>query len=405
MNEHESGNLRIEGALVVQRGQRILLGAACAEDAVRHAEVDKFEAHTNPDGYQRAPSDKRIRDVAAYYIGTDDGGLPTLMPNPILVNIREDDLDQVTIRATSAHSDAYSMAMESGGNWIGSGYIEIPRELCLWVYDGQHRVGGFREAAARLADFPMLLSITLGLPRQSEMREFHDVNTNAKSVPTDLAWQLLRNMAAHDPEFAEQLQASGRDWTNRGIDVVEELLKLNGPWESSIQLPNQKKERGDRLTITQAQFVRSLRPVMDMPLLASADDRTVASIINAYWAGIAHVLPEPFVSANSPKDYVIQKGPGAMAFHRVLPEVIEVARSRARGLGDPATYADVLERLPALRGEVYDDEGVPNEVSGADFWLSGPAGVASQFTGDSGRRRLMVRIRALLPKPTVEVSL
>ena len=405
MNEFESGNVRVEGSLVVQHGQPILLGAACVEDAVRHAGVDMFEAHTNPDGYQRVPSPVRIRQAAEYYAGTERGGLPALMPNPILVNIRKEDLDQVVVKATSANHEAYSMAMEDDSNWIGSGYIEFPRELCLWVYDGQHRVGGFKKEAALLADFPMLLSITLGLSRQDEMREFYDVNTYAKSVSTDLAWQLLRNMAAQNPEFAEQLQARGKDWTNRGIDVVDELLKLNGPWKSSIQFPNQPKERGDRLTITQAQFVRSLRPVLDMPLLANADDSTLASVINAYWSGIAHVLPEPFVSANSPKDYVIQKGPGAMAFHRVLPEVIEVARSWGRRLGDPATYADVLEHLPELRGEVYDDEGVPNDVSGADFWLSGPAGVASQFTGDSGRRRLMVRIRALLPKPTMEVSL
>jgi hypothetical protein len=38
------------------------------------------------------------------------------------------------------------------------------------------------------------------------MTEFYEVNTNAKSVPTDLAWELLRQRAEEDPEFAAMLE-------------------------------------------------------------------------------------------------------------------------------------------------------------------------------------------------------
>jgi hypothetical protein len=127
----------------------------------------------------------------------------------------------------------------------------------------------------------------------------------------------------------------GKDWVTRGIAVVEELVNLPGPWNDRIQAPNQKLRRTDGLTIPQAQFVRSLRPVLDMPLMARADPAKMAELINAYWQGIATVLPEPFLPGTNPKEYAIQKGQGAVALHRVLPQAIEIVRSRGESLDDP----------------------------------------------------------------------
>lgn len=45
------------------------------------------------------------------------------------------------------------------------------------------------------------------------------------------------------------------------------------------------------------------------------------------------------------------------------------------------------------------------EVSGADFWKAGPEGVASQWTGDAGRKRLAVRIQTVIPRPVDEINL
>jgi hypothetical protein len=126
------------------------------------------------------------------------------------------------------------------------------------------------------------LAISLGLDEVEEMTEFYEVNTNAKSVRTDLAWQLLKEMADEDPELAERLEMEGKDWGTRGIAVVEELVKLNGPWNDRIQAPTQKLRRSDGLTIPQAQFVRSLRPVLDMPLMAKADPAKIAELLKAY---------------------------------------------------------------------------------------------------------------------------
>lgn len=180
--------------------------------------------------------------------------------------------------------------------------------------------------------------------------------------------------------------------------MAEELEALGGVWKGRIQAPNQKGKRSDNLTIPQAGFVRSLRPLLDMPLMTKAEPVKIAQVLNAYWTGIAQVLPEPFDLANNPKDYAIQKGQGTIALHRVLPQIIEVLRAHGKSLADAGAYAEAMQDLPNLTGEIITMEG-PEPVTGADFWLSGPQGAASQFSGDAGRKRLSVMIRALLPRP------
>ena len=82
----------------------------------------------------------------------------------------------------------------------------------------------------------------------------------------------------------------------------------------------------------------------------------------------------------------------------MLPQVIEVVRAQGHSLADPDVYADVIKDLPQLTGEIVTENG-PVPVSGAEYWLSGPRGVASQFSGGAGRKRLSVHIRALLHRP------
>lgn len=388
------GTIRLEGTVVVQDGRPMLLTAMRAEDLGRHKRVDVYDPSTKK-GYQRVAQTARVNSVARYY-GEKRGG----MPNPLLVNIREEDFSKLTV-VINGDEDGFEEARDHDGDWIGLGYIEIPEDMPVWVYDGQHRADGLSVVLTDYAGFegfPVPLSINLGLTEVEEMAEFYEVNTNAKSVRTDLAWSLLKSMADEDPELAERLELEGHDWITRGLSVIEELEALGGIWAERIQAPNQKGKRSDRLTIPQAGFVRSLRPLLDMPLMAKAEPAKIAQLLEAYWQGIAEVLPEPFDAANNPKDYAIQKGQGTIALHRVLPQVIEVIRARGQSLADSKAYAEVMKDLPKLTGEIITADG-PSPVTGADFWLSGSDGAASQFSGDAGRKRLSVHIRTLLPSP------
>lgn len=398
--EAEIETTRLKGCIVVQRGQMMFVGAMEAGTVVRQCRIDTFDPTTNK-GYQRERMGARVRAAAHYYA---QGGR---FPNPLLANIRTEDFHRVRL-GTDEDRDGINEAVHSKGDWIGSGWVDLPVDVPLWLYDGQHREGGLDDlvsASPGFRTFPVPVSITLGLDDSAEMNEFYQVNTNAKPVKTDLAWELLRQRAAADPDLRHLLDEKGQEWIIKGQEVVEELVELEGPWREAIQRPNQRRTRADRITIPQAQFVRSLKPVLDMPLLAKGEASTIAKIVDAYWKGIATVLPEPFDPGNSPKNWVIQKGPGAIALHRVLPQVIEVMRARGAGLAEVDGYAQVMARLPTLTGQSMTEDGETKDVTGADFWKSGSEGVASTFTGDAGRKRLAVMIQVLLPRPSSELRL
>jgi len=390
--------VQIAGALCVQRGTRMLQAFTDAITVAEHQEVDIFNPDTG-EGYQRAPVTARVRKAARYY--DEKRGR---MPNPLLVNIRKVDMDeQRVVVVVDSDQAGYENAVLEGGNWIGTGRIEFTGDVCLWIYDGQHRAGGLNQLLDQQEeweDFPVPLSLTLGLEQAEEMREFYEVNTNAASVKTDLAWELLTKMAEEDPELREMLAAEDKDWITRAYAVVDALEEFDGPWQGRFKEANRRKSRGDGVTIPKPQFARSLKPVLDMPSLKRADAATIATVINAYWSGIRQVMPEPF---DEPQDYVVQKGNGAVALNRVLPQVIEVVRSKGGRLGQPDAYADVMQELPTLEGESVDNNGQRVTSSGADFWLVGS--VASGFSGDAGRRRLSLLIQSRLPSAADTIQL
>lgn len=389
--------VRLYGALCVQRGTPMLQAYANPRLLTEQGSIDVHDPETET-GYQRKLVTVRVGQTAEYY---RTGGR---MPNPLLINIRDEDFDQVTVivEGDDKETHAYNEAIENEGNWVGHGYIEFGNDVTLWVYDGQHRRAGLTrliEKVAEFDDFPTPISVTLGLPVAEEMTEFYQVNTNAKNVSTSLAYTLLAKLAENDPTVHEALTSADKDWITRGQAVMKHLESLDGPWKGRFQPANVRKRRGDGMIMPMPQFVRSLKPVLDMPLLKRADEKTIAEIINAYWLGIAEVLPEPF---EHPEDFVVQKGQGTIAMHRVLPQVIEVVRSRAEKLGNPHAYADVMINLPLLNGPAVVD-GQQVNVDGAEFWRVGS--VASGFSGDAGRRRLGQLIQHLLPKPSDTIQL
>lgn len=394
-----SNGTRLYGALCVQRGTPMLQSYATAQEISDHTRTDEYDPQTDS-GYQRSLVTSRIAQTADYYDAKHGR-----MPNPLLLNIREEDFDQVKVEVDggpNAH-DGYQSAIESEGNWIGTGYIEFSNDLELWVYDGQHRKAGLErllDRATGFDDFPVPVSVTLGLSTDDEMKEFYEVNTNAKSVKVDLVFQLLSKMAENDPEMQDMLAVADKDWIVRGNAVTKKLEEMDGPWKNRFQSANERKRKGDGVVMPIAQFIRSLKPVLDMPLLKRADADTIAGVLNAYWKGIAQVLPEPF--EGNPEDYAIQKGQGTIALHRVLPQVIEVVRADGDKLGEPTSYAKVLVDLPKLSGMAVED-GAQVMRSGAEFWQVG--GVASGFSGDAGRRRLALLIQSLLPTPSDTLTL
>jgi DGQHR domain-containing protein len=389
--DHQPRQSHLHGALCVQRGTPILQGFAPISMIVRQAAIDTYDPHTGQ-GYQRSLNAARIPAMASYY---ELGGR---MVNSIMMNIRDGDVKDVFVTASDGDQEAYRQAIAEGGNWMGVGTLELADHVRLWVYDGQHR----RAALAYLlkhyeedfADFPIPVGITLGLPADQETREFYEVNTNVVNVQTDLAWTLLAGLASHDADLRTSLETSGKGWITRGAAVVAALVQLEGPWHDRFQLANSRKRKGDGVTIRKAQFVRSLRPVLEAPVFKCASAEDVATVINSYWVGISRVLPEPF--AGDPSEYVIQKGVGVSTLHQILPQAVEIVRSRGHKLADPDAYADVMLGLKKLAGHaIINGKQVPCE--GAKFWHSQSA--ATGFSGNTGRYRLTQLLQAIMPSP------
>ena len=127
--------VRIKGALAVQRGIPILVGFAAAEDIVEHTGVDRFDPSTNS-GYQREP---RRRGSVGPPSTSGGGGR---MPNPILVNIREEDFkktgDVLTSkdRASSTTPRKYLKLKTTGSVRPRSSSPGV--RIRSGSYDGQH---------------------------------------------------------------------------------------------------------------------------------------------------------------------------------------------------------------------------------------------------------------------------
>jgi DGQHR domain-containing protein len=385
------GQSCLSGSLCVQRGTPVLQAFAPIAMLVAHASIDTYDPSTGH-GYQRALSTARIPKVAAYY---ELGGR---MVNAIMANIRDRDFPGVTVTATQGGQEAFERAVAEGGNWTGAGEVRFPDSVRLWVYDGQHRKAALAHLLKNyeedFADFPVPVGITLGLPASQETREFYEVNTNVVNVQTDLAWTLLAGLASRDADLRTCLEASGKEWITRGSAVVAALTRMEGPWQGRFQLANSRKRKGDGATIRKAQFIRSLRPVLEAPVFRRASPGDIAAVINSYWIGISNVIPEPF--AGDPSDYVIQKGIGVSTLHQILPQAIEIARSKGHKLADPAAYADVMSGLTRLSGHaIIDGRQIPRQ--GAEFWRSKSA--ATGFSGNTGRHRLTQLLHNIMPPP------
>lgn len=384
-------NVGLCGALCVQRGIPMFTGYVPVNVIASKVRVDTHDPISGA-GYQRSVAKFRIAKVADYYLR---GGA---MPNPLMLNIRDSDLPSARIIATNGMQGEFEAACRNNGNWLGAATLELGSGTPLWLYDGQHRRAALAQLLASMPDefatFPVPVTITLGLSWKAEAREFYELNTNAVSVQTDLAWTLLASLAAEDTELRESLADKGMDWLVRGDRAVAELEKLDGPWQGRFRMVNSRKRKGDGRIVGRSQFVRSLRPVLEFPLLRGATSSEMALVINAHWCGISQVLPEAF--NGNPDNFVIQKGIGINAVHALLPQVIEVIRGGDGKLGDEREHAEVMAGLKDLSG--YTAIGSFQEpISGVEFWKVGSA--ASSFSGNGGLRRLVSLVRSVIPAP------
>lgn len=332
-------------------------------------------------GYQRKPQDVRVkRFVSELLKGQTD------VPTSVLLNVR----DGVETLLNGDEKTGYFLDL--------SAYQK--EGIKLFVVDGQHRILAFerlyRESPERWGDHKLQFVLMLGAREREEVNQFYIVNTTAKSVKTDLAFDLLKQRADADGKVMNDAIEKGMDWKIAAQGIVDELYAVSPVWKGRIQLANQ--ERG-RAIIPAASFVTSLKSLLtNSPVFKKVSAEKRVKMIDAYWCGIRDALREPFDGDAS--HYALQKGIGVTAMHEILPTVIEIVRSNGDSVFDVSAYSSVI--APVLQ-ELSGDNVDGDNVSGADFWLTAPkGGAAGSFSSSAGKRVLFAKLRGLLPEIDVE---
>ncbi|HXN01421.1 MAG TPA: DGQHR domain-containing protein [Candidatus Dormibacteraeota bacterium] len=354
-------------------GVRMATGFITASQLHARYKVPNLDPVTRQ-GYQRPPQMPRVARLVARL---KDGSVD--LPTALLLNLRK---DQVAGRIVERE---------------GKTFLVLRPGDALYVVDGQHRVIAvvdrlFLEDLAKWFDFEIPFVAMLGADEAMEMTEFYVVNSTAKQVPTDLAYELLQRRAEADAGLMEQLDGSGQAWIVRAQSLVT-FLNDAGVWKDRIRLAATSK--GDT-TINNAGMVNSLKPLLQMAYFGTTitEDNQV-KILDAFWRGLQRVLPECF---EEPAEYSLQKSVGVQAMHHVLVYVLEYLRSEGQFVTDPENYE------AALRDALRDLEGANRSgdpVTGPDFWRVGAEGAAGSYTSNAGRRVLVAKIRSRLPKASV----
>ena len=331
------------------------------------------------EGYQRDVSRQRVSKLV-----TDLQRGRVDLPTAILLNLRDTSTEKLLIKG----NDGELFMPEPADRRFGPFY----------VVDGQHRLVALdrlvEEKPDKWREHLLPFVCMLGASVRQEMEQFYVVNSNAKSVRTDLAMDLLKQRAESDPEVMEGLIERGEKWKVDAETIVERLSAAAPVWKYRIRFPNTPKSE---TTLSSAAMATSLKQMLATPYFGAINLENQVKILDAYWRGIREVLPEAFT--DDPSLYSIQKGSGVTVLHAVLIQVLEHIRSTGQSVIDHTSYFDALgSALESLEGDTPNG----NIVSGVDFWRAGPDGAAGAYSSNAARRVLIAKIKSQLPAVEIE---
>ena len=359
---------------MAQNGRKIAIGSIFTSTLKTLYRVDRVNQRDNPSGYQREAVKTRVNSLVK-----ELKAKRVDLPTAILLNLRKFQASQ---------------HIPDGGILTT---LVLSEEDHLFVVDGQHRVESlialFNEDSDQWGSYAVPFVCLLGADLNGEMTEFHVVNSNAKSIGTGLAMDLLRRRAEASDIVRDQLVETGRVWINTASQLTNELKKTE-TWQGKIQFPGQSKSG---TLITNNGMITSLRPLVEQPgyFQSVGDPDQQCRILDAYWKGIKKVLPEAMAD---PERFNLQRTLGTTALHGVFINVLAVMVSEGRSVLNHEDYADIMGEALSELGETNGEGAF---VEGADFWKRGAEGASGLFNGRPGSRVLQAKIKERLPNLTV----
>lgn len=357
------------------RGERdTFVGAVKFGDLVSRYQIP-HRVHATDEGYQRKPSTSRVNRLARDLLHRRVD-----LPTALLLSVRNQELYP---------------RLDRSGRYI----LSIPEDTTkpFFVVDGQHRLEALKKVMKEDSEgdwdkFIIPAVIIFGADIGVEMDQFHVVNSNAKSISTDLALDLLKTRAKKDDAFRKYLEGAGEGWKIVSQELTEKVSR-RGVWKGCIRFPNEPKAK---TLINSNSFVTSLRRALEQENFATYLPEQRTDIIEAYWKGIKMALPECF---EEPASYNIQRTVGVYVLHYLLPTVLEYAVKFGNPVNDANSYYNLFAQT--LR-DLSGDNQLDGESVGPDFWRVGAAGASGTYSSGAGQRVLREIIRRDLAENLLE---
>lgn len=369
--------------LPVISGQTLKSGIRTVAGAVKFGLIqDKLstpwrDARTK-EGYQRKPAHGRVAKL--------------------MMEIRKGRVDIPTAVLLNAPDPSWEAAFQEKADADCSHFDMGKYHGHFSVVDGQHRLLALKhlydEDKERYAPYKVQFVLMLGADNRQELEQFYVVNSTAKSVKTDLAFDLLKQRADTDGLVMTALIESGQEWKVEAQSLTEMLSERSEIWRKRIRMANESK---GMTIIPSSSFVTSLQKFLNQPFTKKLSIEKKFDLLECYWRAVRESIPGPFIK---PDDYTLLKGIGVWAVHEIMPSVIEIVRSSGNSLFDTESYAPILASMfESLDGENKNAEN----VRGADFWLTAPkGGAAGSYSSSAGKRVLISKLMHGLPEPDIE---
>lgn len=261
-----------------QKNQVIYMGYLTPELARSLTFVDQYPPVEGRIGYQRPPVKKRVKDFSTYI---DEK--PHSFVTPILLNARSN----ITFKGLD-------------GNF---GLIELPKQACLAIVDGQHRTLGAIQCNNIKVPIPFMLFDNLDITLEQEL--FITINREQKKV----SMSHVRFFDQENDPFAK-------------ISVKLEQ-DPDSPWYQKVNLVGL---RGTKRPVSLDSLSNSLKELFQPGELKVLDFDSQYQIAFDFWKIVSQVWPEAW---EAPKNSLLRKSMGTLAISKLggylLPQCLDRA--------------------------------------------------------------------------------
>jgi DGQHR domain-containing protein len=305
--------IRIPAVPLIQGGQTFYLFKMKASALWDLTQINR-RSEDKTAGYQRALSPSRVKSIARFIASNG------LIPGSIIVSF------------------------DKGKFISASSVLNFPnRKNIGWIIDGQHRMAGASEAAAKGVDPELPVVAFLKLKLEKQIALFVTINKEARSVPASLYIDLLKQLP-HKKTEKELTNERIADIT-RNLDVDE-----SSPFHQRIAFTQQAK-KGE---ISLVNFARMLRPHLarQAGVLGLYTEVEQEGVINNYYRALMVAFPEVF-KKDSP---IFFRTVGFGAVWRAFPLAFNLANSKFRSVS-VASFVKVFSAMKGFNFEAWEQLG------------------------------------------------